>query len=131
MCLCVVFGHVNRGTNNKKNMEDQMRGVILWANAQDNKAVIWCEDHGNLAYYSQADHSGHLGNTIDAGDLIQFDVTDMANFRSASNLQRIVDDYAPDLPFNLQVVTQDKNGERHSADQQDNNSNVIQFSARA
>lgn len=32
-----------------------MLGVVLWADIDDRKAVIWCEDHGNLAYYTAAE----------------------------------------------------------------------------
>ena len=55
-------------------MQDQMFGVVLWADASDSKAVIWCEDHGNLAYYTAAEQNVHDGLGLDAGDLIQFDL---------------------------------------------------------
>ena len=27
-----------------------MLGVVLWSDVSDRKAVIWCEDQGDLAY---------------------------------------------------------------------------------
>ena len=29
-----------------------MYGVVLWIDKNAQKAVIWCEDHGNLAYFN-------------------------------------------------------------------------------
>lgn len=31
-----------------------MYGVILWSDEITQKAVIWCEDHGRLAYFNPA-----------------------------------------------------------------------------
>ena len=28
-----------------------MLGVVLWSDSSENNAVIWCEDHGDLAYF--------------------------------------------------------------------------------
>lgn len=82
-------------------MEERMYGVVLWADASDKKAVIWCEDHGNLAYYSGSEPSAHQGVALDAGDLIQFDIREERDFRRARNLQRIDSGFAPDLPDQL------------------------------
>lgn len=82
-------------------MEERMYGVVLWADDCDSKAVIWCEDHGNLAYYSAAEQNIHKGFALDAGDLIQFDLREEADIRKARNLQRVDAGYAPDLARNL------------------------------
>ena len=29
-----------------------MYGVILWSDQKAQRAVIWCEDHGKLAYFN-------------------------------------------------------------------------------
>lgn len=82
-------------------MEERMYGVVLWADAADRKAVIWCEDHGNLAFYSGPEPSAHQGVELDAGDLIQFDIREERDFRRARNLRRVDQGYAPDLPEKL------------------------------
>ncbi len=84
-------------------MEERMYGVVLWADEIDSKAVIWCEDHGNLAYYSAADHSMHRGVALDAGDLIQFDLQEERDCRLARNLQHVDSGFAPDIASNLQA----------------------------
>ena len=82
-------------------MQERMYGVVLWADASDTKAVIWCEDHGNLAYYSAAEQSIHCGLPLDAGDLIQFDLREDRDVRQASNLERVGTGYAPGLADRL------------------------------
>ncbi|MBS0122717.1 hypothetical protein [Thetidibacter halocola] len=84
-------------------MGEHMYGVVLWADKSDNKAVIWCEDHGNLAYYYDPECSLHDGGAIDAGDLIQFDLREESECRRARNLRRVSSGFAPELPTRLKV----------------------------
>ena len=64
-----------------------MFGVVLWSDTQAKSAVIWCEDHGDLAFCS--DSMDNEGCALDAGDLIQFDVTVDRHMRLAQNPRRI------------------------------------------
>lgn len=78
-----------------------MFGVVLWSDAKDRKAVIWCEDHGDLAYYVGPDQSALGGVSLDAGDLIQFDMRQDAHLRLARNPQLVVEQEYPDLASKL------------------------------
>lgn len=78
-----------------------MFGVVLWADENDSKAVIWCEDQGDLAYYSQHDGDHHDHVALDAGDLIQFDLCEERNCRMARHLCRVETCHAPSLPGDL------------------------------
>lgn len=60
-----------------------MFGVVLWSDVEDHKAVIWCEDHGDLAFYRASDSGGDV--SLDAGDLVQFDMTMDRDLRLAHN----------------------------------------------
>ncbi len=82
-------------------MQDQMFGVVLWADTSEHKAVIWCEDHGNLAYYTGGEQSLHDGINLDAGDLIQFDLREERDMRRARNLRRVDAGHAPTLAKDL------------------------------
>ena len=59
-----------------------MYGVVLWSDARSNKAVFWCEDHGDLAYF-QGDPAtvNQTTSCFDAGDLVQFEVYHEAKLR--------------------------------------------------
>lgn len=66
-----------------------MYGVVLWSDPVDGKAVIWCEDHGDLAYFSRA-IDGESMPDLDAGDMVQFDLRQDARIRRAANPRRLV-----------------------------------------
>ncbi|HKK98570.1 MAG TPA: hypothetical protein VJ928_10320 [Marivita sp.] len=78
-----------------------MYGVVLWSDANAQKAVIWCEDQGELAFYTPCEQSLHDAPVLDAGDLIQFDVVVKQNMRKATNPQLLESSHSPDLPANL------------------------------
>lgn len=62
-----------------------MIGVVLWSDHDDRKAVFWCEDHGDLAYYD-ASTDGFAGKTfMSPGDMISFDVSISGKVRRATN----------------------------------------------
>lgn len=50
-----------------------MFGVIIWSDPDAGKAVIWCEDHGDLAFYRES-CSAHFVR-MEAGDLVEFTLT--------------------------------------------------------
>ena len=66
-----------------------MYGVVLWSESRSKRAVIWCEDHGDLAFYTGAPEDdpqdAHLGVALDTGDLIKFDLVPGAAPRSVRN----------------------------------------------
>jgi hypothetical protein len=62
-----------------------MIGVVLWADETACKAVIWCEDHGDLAYYSSSEQSSLDGAAFESGDLVEFEMTRESDLRYAWN----------------------------------------------
>lgn len=72
-----------------------MYGVVLWSDAQENKAVIWCEDHGDLAFYRQPVDATEVA--LDAGDWVQFDMTTDRHLRFAHNPRLISEGVYPGL----------------------------------
>ena len=78
-----------------------MYGVVLWSDHGQNRAVIWCEDHGDLAYYD-GDLAGSCGNAgFETGDLVRFDVSEGRRMRIASNPQVVASDEYPSLAGDL------------------------------
>ncbi|MCE8518699.1 hypothetical protein KBY31_18425 [Ruegeria pomeroyi] len=65
-----------------------MFGVVLWSDSDDQKAVIWCEDHGDLAFYRKTDAQASV--CLDVGDWVQFDLVTERKQRLALN-PRLVD----------------------------------------
>ncbi len=62
-----------------------MIGIVLWSDPRAPKAVFWCEDHGDLAYYAPDPESAPEAGALVAGDMVQFDVAPRQAYREASN----------------------------------------------
>ncbi|WIY25083.1 hypothetical protein [Parasedimentitalea psychrophila] len=62
-----------------------MNGVVLWSDAGQKRAVIWCEDQGDLAFYAQKTALEVVD--LHEGDLVCFDLTLQQNKRKAENPQ--------------------------------------------
>jgi len=74
-----------------------MLGVVIWTDDLENKAIVWCEDHGDLAFLGQSSNSNFVTEKFDRGDLIQFDLAEQRNLRMAKNPRRIAQHYCSDL----------------------------------
>ena len=82
-------------------MEKTMCGVVLWADKAENSAIIWCEDHGDLAFYRSNDSTALTGVTLDAGDLVEFEVTDTQKLRFAKEPRLLARNRMPALADEL------------------------------
>ena len=90
-------------------MSQTMYGVVLWADRKDQKAVIWCEDHGDLALYHDAESNVHDGVSLDEGDLIEFDLKQEENLRLAHNPRRLAQNHYPGLAQALRHADASRN----------------------
>lgn len=83
-----------------------MIGIVLWGDPTDGKAVFWCEDHGDLAYFNA--EFGEAGNTsaFTAGDMVQFDIFCDAEFRRAVNPSVIQENACDGLDRSLRSSSQ-------------------------
>lgn len=75
-----------------------MFGVILWRDLTAQKAVIWCEDQGPLAY-----SVGHPQDAamLEVGDMVRFELAEVAGLRRATGIAVIGADMYRDLPESL------------------------------
>jgi len=80
-----------------------MFGVVLWSDEQEQKAVIWCEDHGDLAFYRNTDEDNIC--ELDAGDWVHFDMTMERSQRFAHNPKLIHEGVYPDLADALSAAS--------------------------
>ena len=78
-----------------------MYGVVLRSDPSCDRALIWCEDHGELAFFNgQPDRPDTL-DTIEAGDLVQLEVESTKDFRLAKNVELVAADEYPQLADTL------------------------------
>jgi hypothetical protein len=71
-------------------------GVVIWSDADDGRAVIWCDDHGDLAYYSGEDDA-----VFAPGDLVRFRVERDLAMRRAFEPELVQSAQYPSLPGQL------------------------------
>lgn len=75
-----------------------MLGVILWSDRDDRKAVIWCEDQGDLAFLNAGETLMDRDAFFDAGDVVQFDMDIDSSIRRAHNPRLVVEKVGKALP---------------------------------
>lgn len=78
-----------------------MIGIVLWSDPDDRKAVFWCEDQGDLAYFDTPDPDLEGGGGFLAGDMVQFDVTIDHRVRKAHSPRLLHESVCTDLPATL------------------------------
>ena len=75
-----------------------MIGVILWSNPAKEKAVIWCEDQGPLAYLRGRDSLLEEADWPVPGDLLRLECETIGNLRHAHSVSVIAPKVCPQLP---------------------------------
>ncbi|MCR9125329.1 MAG: hypothetical protein NXH82_04315 [Rhodobacteraceae bacterium] len=78
-----------------------MLGVVLWTDPDKHSAVIWCDDHGDLAFYGLP--SGVSGPVIPLrqGDMLEFDVVVERGLRFARQPSLVSQAVYPNLADQL------------------------------
>jgi hypothetical protein len=99
-----------------------MLGVVLWSDASDKKAVIWCEDQGDLAFFNSSDGVLTADMFFDAGDLVQFEMEIDASMRRVRNPRLVIEKVGSELPEALRRYEMEACDTQRSAQ-------VIPFSA--
>ncbi|QFT59821.1 hypothetical protein FIU94_13390 [Sulfitobacter sp. THAF37] len=98
-----------------------MMGVVLWSDPVERKAVFWCEDQGDLAFY-QADWNLVDGASfLEAGDMVTFKTETCGRLRRARDVTTIEEDVCKDLPVRLRDTSSP------SARHPQRGSNIIAF----
>ncbi|QYX55439.1 hypothetical protein K1T73_09985 [Roseovarius sp. SCSIO 43702] len=77
-----------------------MYGVVLWSDDARNRAVVWCDDHGDLAFYRRTG-GARAPMPFAAGDLIQFDLKEAAEMRIVSRPRVVERESYPTLTHDL------------------------------
>lgn len=91
-----------------------MIGVVLWSDPSVRKAVIWCEDQGDLAFLNCSEDVISTDTFFDAGDLVQFDVEIDASMRRVNNAKLVIEKFGKGLPDALRRCDRDA-ASAHSA----------------
>ncbi len=74
-----------------------MLGLVLWCDGTARRALIWCEDHGDLAWYD-AGGEGAAAVPVRAGDLVRVGVSAAPGLRRAWALRIVARGAHAELP---------------------------------
>jgi len=82
-----------------------MFGVVLWSDCAEHRAVIWCEDHGELAYYDAMEHPDAVDLLMEPGDLVKFDLGQTSGrMRVVRNPSLVAEKQYPTLASELKTL---------------------------
>jgi len=63
-----------------------MFGIVLWTNAKTGDALIWCEDHQDLAYLDNAALEASNSPYVQVDDQIMFELDANSSVRKISRI---------------------------------------------
>lgn len=89
-----------------------MIGVILWRDVAEGKAVVWCEDQGDLAFFNELRDTMDPDVLLDVGDVVRFDVHAQSNLRVATNVSRLLENWGNLLNDALRQIPEEPSGVR-------------------
>lgn len=89
-----------------------MIGVVVWSSEDRQKAVIWCEDQGALAYLKDGDDLQRGAEWPAAGDLMELESETIGELRFARCVSPIRERSCPEIPTMLQAMRPSEPGLR-------------------
>jgi len=77
----------------------KMYGAVLWSDPSSERALIWCEDHADLAFFAA---ECCPAPRLEAGDLVSFTLTEQKSLRVAQDVEVVATEEYPFLADGLQ-----------------------------
>lgn len=74
-----------------------MIGIVLWKDNESEKAVIWCEDHGDLAFTGPLQKNIEPEPALEVGDVVRFDIKCERSLRIAENITMLLENWGSGL----------------------------------
>lgn len=108
-----------------------MYGVVLWSDKRQDRAVIWCEDHRNLAFFSNEAVGEGFGSGFEPGDLVKFELREEADLRMAVDPCLVAPGEYPSLARELMRAGDDAQDKTSLPTQERGEVDVIRFPQRA
>lgn len=78
-----------------------MLGIVLWADQEARKAVIWCNDHGKLAFITADSHLDATAAIPSEGSLCGIETIERGEMRLCVSIKLICPDVLPLLAESL------------------------------
>lgn len=101
-----------------------MYGAVLWTDPSSERALIWCEDHADLAFFAAECCSTPR---LEAGDLVSFTLTEQQSLRLAQDVEIVAADEYPFLADGLQQANSTRPVHTDFSTDCSKHSNVVAF----
>lgn len=85
-----------------------MDGIVLWVDRDTDKAMIWCSDHGDLAYASGLDVVVGASAMPEVGTMVSIKTHILNGIRICYRVIPIQCDVAPELAQSLRNIAADR-----------------------
>ena len=109
--------------------DTEIFGVVLWCDGNNESAVIWCEDHAQLAFYKKSGQEDVTDQfELQVRDLVKFDVIQLGELRMASNIALMSATEYPSLTRDLVAGTKGIGVAHMTGSQVDPSGNILHFS---
>ncbi|WP_428516506.1 hypothetical protein [Roseovarius sp.] len=83
-----------------------MYGAVLWTDRCTKRALIWCEDHGSLAFFDGDQSQFSEAPSFEEGDLVSFKIRDGRGMRVAFEIEIVSSEQYPFLAADLRGMTE-------------------------
>jgi hypothetical protein len=103
-----------------------MFGVVLWSCQKDRTAVVWCDDHGDLAVFRQQSVSFDGKGTPSPGDLLRVEVEERDGIRLVDRATLVAADHFSGLGDALKTAAVDADAPVVEADRPEG-ANILLF----
>lgn len=80
-----------------------MLGVVIWSCKVSGRAIVWCSDSKDLAYYEGRRLQRGPAPIIETGDLVEVTIAPRGILRRCTSLRLVEAGYMPDLVHTLQT----------------------------
>lgn len=87
-----------------------MIGVILWQDTAVGKAVVWCEDQGDLAFFNARETTRAMDDLLEVGDVVRFESRIEDNLRIATNVTKLLENWGSLLQDSLSRLPDEPDG---------------------
>lgn len=80
-----------------------MLGLVIWQCQNSGRAIVWCSDHRELAYFDGKPKPGRVVEALDIGDLVEVEIKSQGSTRRCISLKLLQAAFLPNVVDDLKA----------------------------
>lgn len=80
-----------------------MLGLVIWQCQNSGRAIVWCSDHRELAYFDGKPRLGRVVEPLDIGDLVEVEIRSHGATRRCVSLRLLQAAFLPNVVDDLKA----------------------------